>query len=173
MECLKHAHNKAKQWDNARGGQIAITLRCIFWQFGHHAHCPCWRRYVAMSLFDTYIPANILNCSVCGEKISEWQGKDGPCGSFVWCEKKRVPIAQNAADSNLAVKDKTKITLPEQFEIYSYDCNCQYPVQAIGTCKEQTWIRTILVTSENAVQHKDERKSDFEKRLRWLRGEAT
>jgi len=125
-----------------------------------------------MSLFDTYIPAEILHCPVCNEKLSDWQGKDGPNGLFVWCENKKAPIAQNAADSNILDVDRAKFTLPEKFELYSYDCNCKYPVLAIGMCTERTWNRTILITSENAVQRKEERKGDFKKRLSWLRGEA-
>ena len=126
-----------------------------------------------MSLFDTYIPAEILHCPVCGDELSEWQGKDGPCGSFVWVQNKKAPIAQNAAESNRDDADRVKCSLPEKFKISSYDCNCEYPVQAIGTCSEKKWTKTILITSENATQHKEERKSDFQKRLSWLRGKAT
>ena len=105
-----------------------------------------------MSLFDTYIPEEEINCPVCGETLLEWQGKDGPCALFVWTENEIAPKAQSVEISN---QERTEISLPDKFDIYSYDCHCDFPVMATGTCENRIWTKTVLITSKNAVQGKD------------------
>ena len=124
-------------------------------------------------MFDTYKPAQNLKCPVCGSALKEWQSKDGPCALFVWAEGVAGPIGQDADDMNISVSERKKRRLPDVFEIYSYDCNCPFPVSAICESKNGVWVSTKVVDLSNAKQGKTERKEDFKKRLRWLEGKAT
>ena len=126
-----------------------------------------------MGMFDTYETRLPLQCPACGVELSNWQGKDGPCGLFVWREGEPNAVSQGADESNLNPENRKKFVLPEIFEIYSYDCDCPFPVEAICSCQNGVWNKTEVVTLENAKQKKSERKDDFKKRVRWLEGNAT
>jgi len=126
-----------------------------------------------MGIFDTYKPAHKHICPVCGGELEEWQGKDGPCGLFVWSEGLASPFGQNTGENNLSEEERGTWRLPGKFEIYSYDCGCPYPVVANCKCENDVWVTTELVTASNAKQRKEERKEDFKKRLKWLEGRAT
>jgi len=126
-----------------------------------------------MGMFDTYKPAQNQRCPVCGNELREWQGKDGPCALLVWAEGVAEPISQDAGDMNISEAERRKIRLPDVFEIYTYDCNCPFPVSAICESKNGVWVKTKVVDLSRAKQGKTERKEDFKKRLRWLEGKAT
>jgi hypothetical protein len=68
-------------------------------------------------MFDTYNPALDYSCPVCDSKLKGWQGKDGPCGLFVWTEKLAAPSGQNAGDSNISLQERGRLRLPERFMI--------------------------------------------------------
>ena len=46
----------------------------------------CSRCCLAMSMIDYYRTETAFVCPVCKTKLYEWQGKEGPCGLFVWRE---------------------------------------------------------------------------------------
>lgn len=85
-----------------------------------------------MGMFDWYITIPKLNCPVCGRELLEWQGKDGPCGLFTWKQGVLAPTDQKAGESNIPEYDRARVRLPSSFRMYSYDCNCPYPVEAFG-----------------------------------------
>jgi len=119
-------------------------------------------------MFDTYIPNTAQYCSVCGEPLVEWQGKDGPCGLFVWKEGCVNPVGQNVGDVNLDAEELLEKTLPEQFSISCHDCNCKTANTAKCETTSGVWRKTILVTATNATIEKNETKSEFKRRLKWL-----
>ncbi len=123
---------------------------------------------LGMGMFDSYKPSSNLNCPVCGEKLAQWQGKNGPCALFVWQEGSASPIDQQAGDTNCSIEQRASNRLPKEFEIYSYDCNCPYPNEAICTTEDGIWSKTAIVNSNNILQKKHERKSEFKLRLNWI-----
>ena len=127
-----------------------------------------------MGMFDYYLPAVDINCPICGTPLKEWQGKDGACALFVWQEGNLAPIEQQVDDEvKLAPSDREHFRLPEQFLIYSYDCNCPFPVEAICRTRNGTWRETRLITADNAVQKHEETRAHFKSRLHWLQGKRT
>ena len=114
-------------------------------------------------MFDWYKPAPPLNCPVCGKSLSEWQGKDSYCLLFVWQQGFAHPIEHkgDGEDFQVVESDLKNFTLPNQFGIYSYDCDCPYPVEAICRTEDEIWISTELITEENPKQKKIERKAEF------------
>ena len=126
-----------------------------------------------MGMFDEYEPAQNLTCPVCNEALIDWQGKEGPCALFVWKEGEASPIDQLAGDANCSLELRTTSRLPKEFYIYSYDCGCSYPIEAICSTNDGVWNKTIIISSNNAFQKKHERKSEFKKRLKWLQSNET
>ncbi len=124
-------------------------------------------------MFDTYKPAQVKECPVCGGPLIQWQGKDGPCALFVWEEGFASPTTQEADDMNISEEERNRVRLPASFEIYSHDCDCQYTVEAICEAINGTWVSTKIINSSIAKQKKEERKEDFKKRLKWLEGTTT
>jgi hypothetical protein len=123
-----------------------------------------------MGMFDWYKPEPDLNCPVCAKLLSEWQGIDADCLLLVWKQCVANPIEQKGDDEDFQISeaDLTNFTLPKEFSFYSYDCDCPFPVQAIGKTENGLWASTKLVTAENAKQGKEERKEQFKARLKWL-----
>ena len=124
-----------------------------------------------MGMFDSYIPDPPLNCPACGAPLSDWQGKDGGCGLFVWHQGFAAPTDQAVSeDVKLTEAELSRRRLPDSFEIRSYDCDCPFPVEAIGTCVEGVWVRTEVVTAAIARQKPEEHRDAFKARLKWLSG---
>jgi hypothetical protein len=123
-----------------------------------------------MGMFDWYNPEPSLNCPTCGKQLSDWQGKDAACLLFVWQQGFANPIEHKGDGEDFQVSDSDlkDWKLPNQFSFYSYDCDCPYPVEAIGRTENEIWTSTELITAENAEQRRDERKEEFKTRLKWL-----
>ena len=121
-----------------------------------------------MGMFDYYVPDPALACPVCARPLAEWQGKCGPCALLVWRQAEAAPVEQRAGECNLSGSDRSAWRLPPDFEIYSHDCGCPFPVEARGRCEEGVWRVTELVTAENARRSPHERKERWNRRLRWL-----
>ena len=88
----------------------------------------------------------------------------------MWQQGLPNPIEHQGDDKDFQVSNSQlkNWKLPEQFGIYSYDCDCPFPVEAIGRTENEVWTSTELVTVENAQQRKSERKEEFKDRLNWL-----
>jgi hypothetical protein len=99
-----------------------------------------------MSLFDWYQPADKLRCPVCDSPLSEWQGKDGPCGLFVWREGVKHPVDQlvGAEESRWSPEEWSQFTLPSTFTIRSYDCPNHRPIVAVGEAPDEIWSSTVV-----------------------------
>jgi hypothetical protein len=99
-----------------------------------------------MGLFDTYRPAAEQRCPVCQTPLHMWQGKDGPCGLFVWAENMPAPVDQEAGEEcNLEPHDRERVRLPSRFIIYSYDCPEHSPIEAECRAPEGAWTDTIVL----------------------------
>ena len=86
-----------------------------------------------MGIFDYYQIDDDILCNNCSNKVIEFQGKDGPCGLFVWKIKYLSPVDQRVDDAyKIQKSDLFKIKLPKSFYIYGY-CNCGEIVKLI--CK--------------------------------------
>lgn len=98
-----------------------------------------------MGMFDWYKPAKEYSCPVCGTPLKDWQGKDGPCGLFVWQEGDKNPIDQPIDDEvRLSVEERQQFILLLRFWIYSFDCPYHYPINAFGTTQNEIWSSTTL-----------------------------
>lgn len=124
-----------------------------------------------MGVFDGYVPDPPLSCPVCASSLSDWQGKDVDCGLFVWRQGLVLPSKQ-AVPEEVTITDAELSTcrLPHTFAICSYDCDCPFPVEAIGTCSNGVWARTEVVTAATARQKPGEGWGAFKARLKWLSG---
>ena len=98
-----------------------------------------------MGMYDSYKPAKEYACPVCGTPLKDWQGKDGPCGLFVWQEGEKYPIDQLVDEEvRSSVEERQQWMLPLRFWIYSYDCPHHYPINALGTTQNEVWSSTTL-----------------------------
>ena len=110
-----------------------------------------------------------MACPVCSKGLSGWQGKDGPCGLFVWQEGVAAPIDQSVSDDvRLEPAALAQVRLPASFTIYVYCCSSTYPVEAACLAPDGLWGVTELVTVANASQRKEETRAAFKARLKWL-----
>jgi hypothetical protein len=98
-----------------------------------------------MGMFDWYEPRPSLSCPACGVHLYEWQGKDGPCGLFVWQQGTLVPVDQRVDDDLRLPQDKLlEVRLPEEFIIYSYDCPKHGPIDALCKTENGAWSATEI-----------------------------
>jgi hypothetical protein len=99
-----------------------------------------------VSMFDWYQPAGDLSSPLCGKPLSEWQGKDGPCGLFVWREGVKHPVDQAIDDPEVRLPSEAwdQFTLPPQFAVYSHDCPDHQPVDAICRTRDGVWSSTVI-----------------------------
>lgn len=109
-----------------------------------------------MSLFDWYIPQPPLHCPFCKAPLDGWQGKDGPCLLFVWCQGQPAPIEQRTDDDwKVLPSELESFRLPEhlQFMIHT-DCNCNYRflIDAICNTQNSIWTHTRLLTEDDIDQ---------------------
>jgi hypothetical protein len=58
--------------------------------------------------------------------------------------------------------------MPDEFVINSYDCECPFPVEAVGCTENDVWTTTELITVGNIRQKKTERKAELKAGLKWL-----
>lgn len=94
-------------------------------------------------MFDYYEPASQLRCPICQRVLKEWQGKDGPCGLFIWAEGSAAPVGQAVSeDIRLDDADLQCKRLPSMFVIYSYDCPEHFPVEADCRADDGVWTLT-------------------------------
>jgi hypothetical protein len=101
-------------------------------------------------MFDTYRPSGQLKCPACGALLTEWQGKDGPCGLLVWKQGVASPIGdQLTEECRLSSPELALKRLPDRFEIYSYDCRSHQPVTARCMCVNGVW--SVTEIEEHAV----------------------
>ena len=96
-------------------------------------------------MFDWYKPSQNLECPVCKVALFEWQGKGGPNGLFIWREGELSPVDQLVDDDCKISQDaRGSFRLPENFEIYSYDCE-RHRVLANCVTRDGAWSETNIV----------------------------
>jgi hypothetical protein len=122
-----------------------------------------------MGMFDYYQPQPTLACPVCGTPLAEWQGKDGPCGFFVWRQGAAAPIVHDVPDeTRLEPLKLATVRLPASFTIYASCCSPRFSVEARCEAPAGVWTSAELVTAANATQHRGEARAVFSARLKWL-----
>jgi hypothetical protein len=96
-----------------------------------------------VGMFDYYVPVPELFCPLCGSTLFGWQGKDGPCGLYVWRQGTASPIEQAASDDcRLPAERIAECRLPEQLDIYPF---CGYRlVTAECLLHGDVWTRRTL-----------------------------
>ena len=100
-----------------------------------------------MGMFDWYEPIPDLECPVCKVNLSDWQGKDGACGLFVWRQGIAFAIDQKGDDCNIDERERIKFRLPETFRIYT---NCEnHWIEAECKTENAIWSETIIKEVED------------------------
>src|ERR1700744_1942876 len=97
-----------------------------------------------MSMFDWYRPADAFECPLCHTPLREWQGKDSHCVLFVWQQGMAAPIDQACDDECKGLPEGVRAArLPENFQIYSHDCERH---RVTATCKTDSdiWRETHI-----------------------------
>ena len=102
-----------------------------------------------MGMFDWYKPAEDLQCPVCKVSLNKWQGKDGENALFLWSEGSAAPVDQPVEEEwKISEAARAQFRLPEEFEIYSYDCE-KHRVTAKCKTRSGTWCETELVKTDD------------------------
>ncbi len=103
-----------------------------------------------MGFFDWYEPRPDLHCPRCDSILQDWQGKDGPCGLFVWRQGEPHPVDQRVdSDVQLPAEKLLSLHLPPQFIIYT-ECNCSRTlVEVICTAEDGVWTTARLARAED------------------------
>lgn len=97
-----------------------------------------------MGMFDEYEPAPPLVCATCGEVLSGWQSKDGPCALLVWREGCSSPVGQRADPDCRLPKDKlARFQLATDVEIYTTCVSCRQHAEATGFLVDGVWRGTV------------------------------
>jgi hypothetical protein len=100
-----------------------------------------------MGMFDWYKPLGNIECPVCGVGLEQWQGKDGPNALFVWNEGEGSPVDQPIdEDARISEEARRTLRLPEEFEIYSYDCD-RHRVWLKCRTRDGIWSETNIVSA--------------------------
>jgi len=96
-------------------------------------------------MYDIYLPKGQLLCPICQKNLNVWQGKDGPCGLFIWQQGIEFAIDQlGDKEYNIGIEQRNKLNLPKLFEIYSYDCPDHNPIYASCKFENNIWTSTII-----------------------------
>ena len=127
-----------------------------------------------MGLFDEYIPDPPLFCPLCQASLNGWQGKDGPCGLFVWRQGIASPIDQRVdSEIQLPPEVRAQRRLPNQFMIYTKCCGSRYFIEAECFHGKRSLDRHQTGHRRNGdAKERLSEKSDFKARLRWLSGKG-
>ncbi len=128
-----------------------------------------------MGMFDYYEPRDTFFCPVCGAQQSEWQGKDGPRGLFVFREGAVGAVEQRVDEEcRFSPEQMAAQRLPTEFFIYSCDCGCPYPTVLRGAASSNSWLSSELFTGSIAdrVLRGPETREQWKARLRWLDSRA-
>jgi hypothetical protein len=124
-----------------------------------------------MGMFDSFEPVPELACSVCGARLTGWQGKGGPCALLRWRQGVASPVDQNVSDETRGDRSVIdSLRRPREFEIYTPCCGGEFFATAFCAAPDGVWSTTVLETAANARQRPHERRADFRARLAWLQG---
>jgi hypothetical protein len=97
-----------------------------------------------MGMFDWYRPDPPIACPECGRELSDWQGKDGPCGLMVWSQGVAHPIDQPVEEEcRWSDEELRRFRLPSSVAIYASDE--QHWIDARAIVENGTWRRTEIV----------------------------
>ncbi|MCC7542819.1 MAG: transposase [Deltaproteobacteria bacterium] len=98
-----------------------------------------------MGMFDWYEPAGVDECPLCRSLLGGWQGKEGPCGLYVFRQGHRIPIEQRVDPGSRGLDSVMLASrLPEgTCEIY---CECErgHDWSALATVRDGVWTDTRL-----------------------------
>ncbi len=128
-----------------------------------------------MGMIDSFRTSEKFSCPVCGTILSDWQSHESEGLLLIWVQGEKYPLDTELPDE--CVGDRREFlqsyTLPDEFMIYSYDCDCPYPIELLCHCEDGLWKRSQLFTGSTAdkVFAGAETKSAYKKRMKWLRKE--
>ena len=126
-----------------------------------------------MGMFDWYNPIPSISCPVCKKQLAGWQGKAGPNALFLWKQGYTSPVDQLVDDEiKISAEERAQFHLPDEFEFYTYECDCKRRIVAIGRCTNGTWNESQLMTPDNARPYGHESQHEFRARVqdlaKWL-----
>ena len=99
-----------------------------------------------MGMYDRYAPDPSLICPVCGEKLTGWQGKSGPCLLLTWHQGTAEPQTEEDTE-HISLDDLKAYRLPEEFLIWTDCCSLPHLITAIGQTENGIWTETRLMKS--------------------------
>lgn len=103
-----------------------------------------------MGMFDWFVPASPLPCSSCGEPLTGFQGKDGPCELLVWREREPSPTNQECDEFwRRSESDRDVLRLPAVFGFHTSCTSCGTWMEFTGICRNGVWSDSILGTVAN------------------------
>ncbi|MEM1415065.1 MAG: CPCC family cysteine-rich protein [Myxococcota bacterium] len=94
-----------------------------------------------MGMFDVYEPKPELLCARCAKPLRRWQGKDGPCGLWIWRQGEAWPVGQQC-DPQWRSSEMPP-PLPERFSLAASCCRW---VEAVGETTDGVWTHTRRLT---------------------------
>lgn len=103
-----------------------------------------------MGMFDWFQPADEWLCPKCGELLSGWQGKEGPCFGFVWQQGMPAPVgfALDGLEFMEPPGDDDGTRLPLNFSIYTRDTNRHWVTLACRST-DGVWSEARLTGAED------------------------
>jgi hypothetical protein len=125
-----------------------------------------------MGFFDYYEPIGSYACPVCATPQLEWQGKDGPCGLFLFREGSPGAVEQRVDDDcRLPFDQISAQRLPDEFFIHAHDCDCPFSTELRCFLSDGVWQRSDLLTGSAAdlQQRWPERREQWQARRHWLK----
>ncbi len=111
-------------------------------------------------MFDVYVPDPPVACIWCGGPVREWQGKDGPCGLYVWAQGRASPVDERGDPEYLIPPESlARQRLPDEFRFYGW-CEGGHCTWVIGrTDQAGVWVECDLSMSLEAVEVERDRRA--------------
>ena len=90
-----------------------------------------------MGMFDWYQPKPPIPCPLCGKKLKQWQGKNGPNLLLRW--RQGIAVPSGGLVRGLSKAEREEYGLPKEFEIRSYDCPTHQPITVFCKTSIGVW----------------------------------
>ena len=97
-----------------------------------------------MGMFDTYIPKPDLHCPRCGDALSNWQSKDGPCCLLTYAFGDEIEESDDD-DYRWSFRDRPA---PDRIEIYT-TCEHDHWIDAECRLEKRRWVETTITGSRD------------------------
>lgn len=97
-----------------------------------------------MGMYDYYAPDPPLSCRGCGQELTDFQGKDGPCELLVWTEGSAAPAKQlGDPDFRRPPDEIERYRLDQHAGIYTSCPACDAFTEATAFVESGVWRGTV------------------------------